>query len=1505
MKIEDGGGSGRKPSSSPPASKGTSVRSSGSKFALKNDGGTRRTSVPTSRTDGVRVATAYTPGSKFALKNDGGVRKPTTSATAYSRGSKFALKNDGGVRKPTASTSAYGPGSKFALKNDGGVPKPGPSASERLRAAGDGVRVATPYRPGSLFALKNDGTAGPGGATRPGLTDREALAIAGKVHDAMFGDLVGTREGQAFAALRGLSPAEARQVAYQYEIKYKGLDPEQTSPGAFQVAGSLLYTRLQKELEATAEIGATGHDWAQAQALLRGDTAKADAIALQTALDRPWLLPGGRADEILSVLRRAEPAERKALIEAFAKDFAEANHTVYRGMAGTTQVPGTEMPEYDRDPATLVMNVLKNQLGGGDWTEAVGLVTAAKYVAQPAVAQRAQGEAAVGRLYSLLDRPLPDRAAALEVLQELGPEERTFVQGLATGQAEPTRLGQLLQSKLTDTELQQATAYLEGDTASARAAALHEALTRTSPSYGYQVPAPDVAAAEKILGQIASDDERRALLAAFERQYHQDAASLIPAVVGTSRREVLLAQLKTAPTVLESGASTLAGLGGEAVETGIDYRANVLRTAIESRLVGVAEDDVRRAFSGLDAAQARTLAALPLRPGDGGGRTLGDELGQWYRAGGGGRFTLELQQMLDGDAAATGDRQQLIDEAQAQYTLETTGPLVGANDAIQRLFGNDARTVLDADAARLQAAEAALRAGPSAVEPTRADMAAAYMGTGLRDYRTAKDAATEAAKTVVTTVAFVNTTAATGGTAAAVWAPVLAGAAANVAASQLNGASNSWQDSAVAVAEGAASGLTLPGSAVTVRGGQYVVREAAEEGGRQVLRSVSRSVAQEAVERGLAEGAEQVLARGGQVILRDAAGRELTVQAFRPTLARAAGQNVAEGVAGSVVGDLSAGTLRGDVNPQQVATNAVLAAGTAGLFSLGVAGAGRLAETLRGGGATPRAGAVPVDVEHAPASSLPDQVIPVDRDIIEVRSLMARTDPSPFAKAGMNPPPEPLKPHEVDLVIDGINRNYAEQGVPVVMARVGDDVVKLQGRGLLEAFQAGDAERAAALVRAAEAQPSLHPELAAAVVRGDVQTVAAHLRGDVAVSWRADTASAARAAGNETIDLSTRPPSAGPAAAAPVEVPPLPPQELARLREQLVRDLQLDADSPAGRNWAFRVLGYTGEDVDQLVAHVAATKEATRLSPPGDQAGQFWKSSARVQGPSGAKATLTVVWQKDPASGGVRLHRVWAETLGAPTPPAEAADATMQAAFVDAMRRTGVSELGVRSSNPEARVWYGVGGGTGPVFPTKPGGPGDAAVNLGPAEVLSLNEARAAAGLPPLHQAFPDLPIPRLVRLGPDGQQVWVRQQMLGGARVVVASPVRDAQGRVIDGNLVVAVSDVDLAYARHADGHLLTDAEINAPGGLRDAVNAAYSASLGVRYEIVNHGAHFNGIQDARLLELHDLDGERYWSKPVHTFAAAANGYVASTSLGDAYRRLVDPHYVPRSRRGGTGHRR
>jgi hypothetical protein len=62
-------------------------------------------------------------------------------------------------------------------------------------------------------------TAGASVPTSP-LSDAQAITIAGRLHDAMYGDLIGTREKQVFEALDGLSADAARQVAYQYEVQY-------------------------------------------------------------------------------------------------------------------------------------------------------------------------------------------------------------------------------------------------------------------------------------------------------------------------------------------------------------------------------------------------------------------------------------------------------------------------------------------------------------------------------------------------------------------------------------------------------------------------------------------------------------------------------------------------------------------------------------------------------------------------------------------------------------------------------------------------------------------------------------------------------------------------------------------------------------------------------------------------------------------------------------------------------------------------------------------------------------------------------------------------------------------------------------------------------------------------------------------------------------------------------------------------------------------------------------
>jgi hypothetical protein len=720
------------------------------------------------------------------------------------------------------------------------------------------------------------------------------------------------------------------------------------------------------------------------------------------------------------------------------------------------------------------------------------------------------------------------------------------------------------------------------------------------------VPSPDLAAAEQILRSVESDEERRALVAALERQYNVTVGSLIPRYVSATNRDVLVALAETRPEVLSAQASTLAGLPPESARANLEFRADTLRRSTQ-RLLGVDEAAVQQAFAGLMTEQARSLAGMPLDPAKP-GWTLRDELTQWHRGGGGGRFTLELQQMLDGDAAATGNLAAQIDEAQARYALETSGLGASLNDAIQSAFGSDARALLDADAARLRQAERLLASAPAgATTRETADTALAYMSVGQGDYITAKDRTTEAAKTVATTVAVIGTTMATGGTAAAVWAPILAGATANVAANQLRGNANSWRDNVVAGLEGAANGIVLPGTMVAARGGQYVVREAVFEGGQVVFRDVAASVARQAAATAVSEGGQQVLIQGGQAMVR-VGGRYFAVETFRQTLGQAVRQNAAEAVLGSIAGDVTAGAVRGDLRADQVLQNAALAGVTGGAFTVAVHGGQAALTSIR------RAGPVVSD-------------------------------------------------------------------------------------------------------------------------------------------------------------------------AAPWVAAPVPPVE-----------------------------------------------------------------------------------------SGVTLP--------------------MQEAFVAAMHQTDVVEIGLRSLTPEAPgVWHGIGGGTGKgaIFPTKPGG----SVTLTPEHVQTIDAARAEKGLPPLHEAYPDLPIPRPVTL-PDGTTVWAQQQVFGAVRPAIVNPVRDASGRIVDGQVLLAAPDVDIAYARGRDGHLLTDDEINLI--LRPAINRTYSEANfpGVQYDIVNHGAQFNGIGDEAIRNQFQLDKPEYWTGPLHKFRADAQGYIQTANFGATYRQHVDPDYMP-----------
>jgi hypothetical protein len=829
-------------------------------------------------------------------------------------------------------------------------------------------------------------------AAASAMPQADAIAIAGRLNEAMYKDL-GTEESAIFDTLHGLSAAEVKQVAYEYEVHYNlSSPPSGPMPSGFAVESSLLYSRVRAELDENPA------DWTRAQALLAGDTASADAIALRTAVEKPPILRSG--DEMLDLLRNAPPAERLKLIDAFASDYASTRHQVGFGV-GTRYVPGTEMPQYDPDSTVLTMNVLKGTLSEMEFAEAVGLITSAKHNGNAAISSASEGSAVASRLVGLLDRTWPDTDGAIAVLQNMSADERAYLNSLAPASGGPSKLEELMQSKMTAVEFQQATAFLQGDSSSGQASALYEALNRKAYSRAGAVPNPDVAKAEQILRGLETDEQRTALLGEFESQYGVNVASMIESRVSARDRNVLLDLASGSPAVLQ--AQPAAGLDAAALDTSLDYRADLARRATQ-RIMGVDEDGVREAFAGLDAQQAQTLAAMPLDPANP-GWTIGNELQQWHRAGTG-RFGLELQQMLDGDASATGNVAQQIDEAQAQYVNETTGIGPAINEGLQWAFGSEARAVLDADAARLQAAENALTAPPGTSPTADADLALAYMDVGQTDYNNAKDLTTTVAKNTATTVVVIGTTVATGGTAVAAWAPILAGATTNLAVNQLNGNANSWNDNIAATLEGASNGIALPGTAVAVNGGQVVVREAVQEGGEWVVRNVPATVAREVATGTLASAGDDMLRVGSQTFVR-MGDRYFAVEAAQQTLTQAVVQNAGEEVLGSVAGDLATGAVNGDLRAEDVVANALISAAVAVPFTAGLDGLGRLVPT--------RASEVPGSLDDAvaadalPASADAPAVMPSGQAGVDYDALPIVQDGSgDFTAPSVAAPADPI-----------------------------------------------------------------------------------------------------------------------------------------------------------------------------------------------------------------------------------------------------------------------------------------------------------------------------------------------------------------------------------------------------------------------------------------------------------------------------------------------------------------
>jgi hypothetical protein len=233
-------------------------------------------------------------------------------------------------------------------------------------------------------------------------------------------------------------------------------------------------------------------------------------------------------------------------------------------------------------------------------------------------------------------------------------------------------------------------------------------------------------------------------------------------------------------------------------------------------------------------------------------------------------------------------------------------------------------------------------------------------------------------------------------------------------------------------------------------------------------------------------------------------------------------------------------------------------------------------------------------------------------------------------------------------------------------------------------------------------------------------------------------------------------------------------------------------------------------------------------------------------------------------------------------PPASGLTPEMQAALVAGMaefeRVTGIEieAIGTRGSEPDGSFWHAVANSAGgPAYASKPG---------------------SAVGVPApadMSATQPQLGSPRWAVVPAETEAAALLARAGGDSEALAAliddvNRANQAQGiaarfAIHDGQpikLERVVSDLDIAYVLGPAGRPLSDAEVLELGRY---VNEAYRGQ-GYLVDLVNHGAHFNGMLDPRYNEAFALTW-KYRDEPVFNFTAA--GYQGTSRLIDTYRLL------------------
>ncbi len=247
--------------------------------------------------------------------------------------------------------------------------------------------------------------------------DREAAALYGAMKGGVTG--WGTDEKKVFKTLEGKSPKQVEMIRKSYKDHYG------------------------KDLDKVVRSEMSGSDWKQAEALLKSEGAKSDAVKIKKEIDGVF----GSGKDALRVLEDKSPDERRAIAEEYA---------ALHGGAGK------------KSPEDFMLDRLSKELNRDGRSRAKNLLGASK--AKTPKEQAAHETAALkSGLREDVDGLGTDEERIFERLEKASPEQRDAV-------VKDPKLMKALEKDLSKEDMARVRGMLDGDAAKADAAQIRGAV---------------------------------------------------------------------------------------------------------------------------------------------------------------------------------------------------------------------------------------------------------------------------------------------------------------------------------------------------------------------------------------------------------------------------------------------------------------------------------------------------------------------------------------------------------------------------------------------------------------------------------------------------------------------------------------------------------------------------------------------------------------------------------------------------------------------------------------------------------------------------------------------------------------------------------------------------------------------------------------------------------------------------------------------------------------------